>query len=159
MVKEAIVDIGMYAPLRRAIRSSLSPMAQVLIDEADTKERINAIVKARALRELEEDSTSPTPPVTSALAKRDNEGKPQLSYMLDFPVAVEGLSKVMEFGAQKYERNNWKKGQTSAKVTDSLLRHLSAWQNGQELDLESGENHLYHVVANALMLAELKEIK
>ena len=87
-------------------------------------------------------------------ALRFNKGKPQLSYLMDFPKAIEGIAKVMEFGATKYPRNNWKKGSPVNEVVDSMLRHLSKARNGQKFDAETSIDHLFHVLVNAMFLAE-----
>lgn len=87
------------------------------------------------------------------MAMRYNEGKSQLSYILSADYAIEGAVAVMENGANKYERNNWKKGFPSEKLTDSLLRHLMKFLNGEEFDEESGLPHIDHVLCNALFLS------
>lgn len=90
-------------------------------------------------------------------AMRDNKGKPQMSFLLDFPHAAEGLARVFEFGAIKYERHNWKRGFPSNKLVDSMLRHLMKWANGEDVDqdpLMNGCLHLDEVVWNAIVLAE-----
>lgn len=90
-----------------------------------------------------------------AEAKRLNTGKPQLSYALTFPHALACFAKVCEKGAEKYDRGNYLKGgKPASEYADCLLRHLSDWQNGQDIDLESGNNHLGHVVWNALALCD-----
>lgn len=88
------------------------------------------------------------------MAARFNANKPQLSYILDFPHGNEQLARVMEFGAKKYARDNWKKGQSKQTVLDSLLRHLTAYANGEEKDKDSGLSHTGHILANAYFLAE-----
>ncbi len=87
-------------------------------------------------------------------ADRFNEGKPQLSYLLDAPLAMEGLAKRFELGAKKYGRNNWKKGLNTLEIIDSLLRHLSAYQNGELTDEADGGYHVDAILWNALVLSE-----
>lgn len=85
---------------------------------------------------------------------RDNKSKIELSYMLDFPYAMGDLCAVMMFGADKYERNNWKKGGSIVQMENSLLRHVMAFHNGQDYDDESGIHHLAHAMFNAAGIIE-----
>lgn len=87
-------------------------------------------------------------------AMRFNSGKSELSYLLSAPVAMKGLTEAFEFGAKKYARDNWKKGLERNTIVDSLLRHLTAAQNGETHDPETGIDHLHHVHWNAMALAE-----
>lgn len=92
-------------------------------------------------------------------ASRHNKGKPQLSFILDAPNAINELAEVFAMGAEKYERDNWKKGLDKNEIIDSLLRHLTAFKDGEVKDSESGLSHTAHVLWNALVLAEQHSTK
>lgn len=87
---------------------------------------------------------------------RYNEGKPQLSYILQFgyqPCAE--VADVMAMGAKKYARNNWKNGGPNASVealSDCLLRHTAKLLDGEEIDQESGKHHAAHIICNAFFI-------
>ena len=78
--------------------------------------------------------------------------------MLDFPYAVAEVCKVATFGAEKYSRYNWKNGLPISEIEDSLLRHLSAFHSGEDLDAESGMLHMAHVAWNALAILEIQQL-
>lgn len=90
---------------------------------------------------------------TETHAKRFNAGKPPLSRILEFKGAIEGIARIMAFGDKKYGRLNWQLGMSHTEVADSLLRHLTSWMSGEDLDPESGELHLDHVAINAMFLS------
>lgn len=99
--------------------------------------------------------------VTSGKSMRFNKGKPQLSYVMSTGPALDGVARVMEFGAKKYARDNWKKGLEPDAILDSLLRHVAKYLNGEYLDLNehgeadkdhSGLPHVDHITTNALFL-------
>jgi len=83
-------------------------------------------------------------------ALRYNEGKPQFS-LIDLN-SMEDCAKVLEFGANKYSRNNWQKGFPLSTILDSMLRHIAALQRGEMIDPESGLPHTGHIQCNALFL-------
>lgn len=74
--------------------------------------------------------------------KFDGE-KPRMD-LLD-PLALEGLAKVLTFGAQKYAAHNWRKGIANTRLIAAMLRHLFAIMRGEDLDPESGLPHIDHV--------------
>lgn len=84
-------------------------------------------------------------------AMRFNQGKPQLSYIpLDL---MEDCARVFEYGAKKYARDNWKKGDYMTSLFDSMLRHVAALQKGEYVDPESNLPHLGHIMCNVLFLS------
>lgn len=82
--------------------------------------------------------------------KYDN-GKLRLAEMIiDFRVAMEELCKVWEFGANKYEKSNWKKlANPVDRYTNAMLRHLLAEETNL-VDDESNLLHAAHIAFNAL---------
>jgi hypothetical protein len=81
---------------------------------------------------------------------RFNSGKAQYS-LIDLH-ALEQCARVLEFGAKKYARNNWKKGLPLTQILDSMLRHIAALSSGEFIDPESGLPHIGHIQCNALFL-------
>lgn len=106
------------------------------------------VAKKRGSIQLGDSGTSQSQ--ISAQASRANAGK--LRYSMVDPLFLTELTKVLEFGAQKYERDNWKKGFKYQSVIDSIERHLLAFRQGEDLDPESGLLHLAHVACNVMFL-------
>lgn len=84
-------------------------------------------------------------------ALRYNNGK--LRYSLTSPLAIEGLVKVLEYGAQKYEPHNWKKGFRYTSIIDSTMRHIEKLRAGELIDPESGLPHIDHIGCNWMFLS------
>jgi hypothetical protein len=86
-------------------------------------------------------------------------GKPRFS-LLRFGCAraLEGVARVLTFGARKYAAHSWRE------VDEGIDRYSSAFERHwnemgkhglDSRDVESGELHIDHVVTNALFLSEL----
>lgn len=89
-------------------------------------------------------------------AKHDN-GKPQMD-LISSRFLV-GLANVLTFGAKKYSSHNWRQGIAFSRLYSALQRHLCAWNDGQNIDEESGLPHLYHAACCLMFLAELNETR
>jgi Domain of unknown function (DUF5664) len=88
-----------------------------------------------------------------SLGRKFDGGK--LEYGLLPPNALEETVKVLTFGAQKYERNNWIHVDDGVRrYFDALQRHLWAWKKGEQLDPESGLHHLAHAMCCLMFLYE-----
>ena len=60
------------------------------------------------------------------------------------------MIRVLEFGSNKYDRDNWKKPMELKKILESMQRHLAALMDGEEVDSESGLPHMGHIMCNGL---------
>ncbi len=89
------------------------------------------------------------------LANRDNKGKVQLSYILEFPESMRQISERMTLGAAKHDRHNWKKGMGTMSCLDSLMRHLSDFANGADMDHDDESlTNMSGVIVNAMFIIE-----
>ena len=81
---------------------------------------------------------------------RYNDGKPDFSLI---PLStLEDEARVWMYGAKKYKSWNWAKGMDWSIPYACAMRHLAAWQRGEEVDEESGLPHLAHAMCNLRML-------
>jgi hypothetical protein len=93
----------------------------------------------------------------SEQADRYNVGKLKWSY-IHWP-SMEELVKVLMYGANKYAPNNWKKGLSMSEISESLLRHLFAFMEGEDTDPESGESHIGHIMCNVMFMNYVYKFK
>jgi hypothetical protein len=61
------------------------------------------------------------------------------------PDAIEGLTRVLQFGAKKYAAHNWRGGISYSRLIAALLRHTFAILRGSYIDEESGLPHVDHL--------------
>lgn len=84
-------------------------------------------------------------------AMRFNEGKLQWD-LVDFE-SLNDLVRVLEKGATKYSKDNWKQGLPMREQCASMMRHLTALMSGEINDPESGLPHWAHIQCNAMFMA------
>jgi len=81
-------------------------------------------------------------------AARFNEGKAQWSQM--HYKSMEPMIRVLEYGAKKYAKGNWKKPMNLEEICECLQRHLAAIMDGETHDSETGLLHMGHIQCNAM---------
>lgn len=74
-----------------------------------------------------------------------------LTFNMDGSILDE-LAKAMEYGIAKYDRNNWKKGMEWSRLIDAGMRHGIAILRGEDIDKDSGNTHLAHMLGSIHML-------
>jgi hypothetical protein len=74
--------------------------------------------------------------------------------------AVRCIIKVLAFGAKKYAPRDWERGMDWSRPYAALMRHLTAWWEGEHQDHETGYSHLWHAGCCILFLIayELRNI-
>lgn len=105
---------------------------------------------------MKEDTSLPNIIDTQTPAKNGRKfdaGKPQYSLL---PLkALEEITEVLTAGAIKYERDNWKYvPDAQNRYFDATFRHLISWRNGEQLDPETGKNHLAHAMCCLMFILE-----
>ena len=86
----------------------------------------------------------------SEQGKKNDHSKPKVSFIPQEALFEE--AKVLEYGASKYGKNNYKLCMDWSRLIDASFRHLLAFSNKEDLDPETGISHLAHVKANMSIL-------
>jgi len=83
------------------------------------------------------------------------------------PEVIFALSRVLTFGAKKYDDRNWEKGMKWGRVFGAVMRHLWAWWGGRgptsksflfgDLDAETKFSHLWHALCCVSFLVAYEE--
>lgn len=81
---------------------------------------------------------------------KHDQSKPRMD-LLD-PTALIELAKVLTEGAIKYDSHNWRGGINISRLVAASYRHLTAFNDGQTCDPESGLPHAAHLMCNAMFM-------
>lgn len=108
------------------------------VDEFEESESINLVVK------------EPQTTQNDGESKRYNAGKIQ-TREID-PNFILALGEVLTKSRVKYEHYNWQKPTKFSTPYESLMRHLLAFQSGEDIDKETGCSHLAHCATNIMFL-------
>lgn len=96
-------------------------------------------------------------PDTWTEGKKFDEGKAPVDLVC--PDFVLELSRVLGYGATKYEPYNWAKGMAWSRALAAAFRHLYAWMRGEDVDPETGLSHLAHATANLMFLFHFQKFR
>lgn len=83
---------------------------------------------------------------------KDNLDKPAVELLPS--KALLAVAEVIGFGARKYAPHNWRRGVSWTQTLGSAQRHLLAWNDGEDLDPETGYTHLAHAATQIMFLIE-----
>lgn len=90
------------------------------------------------------------PEVPKQQGTKHDQGKPRISLI---PTdALWGMGRALAYGEKKYGQHNFRNGLAYSRLVDATLRHLTAWNEGENSDSESGLSHLDHALASLAML-------
>jgi len=79
-------------------------------------------------------------------------GKPRTDLLPTAPLLA--IAGVLGFGANKYAAHNWRAGFSYSRLIGAALRHILAYNDGEDKDPESGLSHLAHAGCCILFLLE-----
>ncbi len=68
-----------------------------------------------------------------------------------------GVASVMGFGAKKYAAHNWRNGIERSRLLSAALRHILAYNEGEDVDPESKLHHLDHASCCLMFAREMHE--
>jgi hypothetical protein len=71
--------------------------------------------------------------------------------------AMNQTAAVLAFGAQKYAEHNWRKGFAWSRPLSAAMRHITAFNDGEDKDPESGLSHLAHAACCIMFLLEFEK--
>lgn len=102
---------------------------------------------------LNEGKIDPAMRENPKLIRALKDGKAPLEYLV-YSV-LEGDAYVHKNGADKYGIRNWRKDKIKSSTYEgAILRHFKAWAEGEDVDSDSGFNHLYHIRACCAILLD-----
>ena len=93
--------------------------------------------------------------MTTSEGLKYDEEKPRMHLLP--PKSTFEVAKVLTFGANKYDEQNWRKlDNLQSRYTSGALRHIFAHMDGETLDVESGLSHLAHAICCLLFKLEIE---
>ena len=113
----------------------------------------NKAIFEEAMKEIELKTVVGTMPTGTAL--KFDGGK--LPLHLLSTEAMNQTAAVLAFGAEKYAAHNWRKGFVWSRPLSAAMRHITAFNAGEDKDPESGLSHLAHAACCIMFLLEFEK--
>jgi hypothetical protein len=73
--------------------------------------------------------------------------------------AMNQTAAVLKFGAQKYAEHNWRKGFAWSRPLAAAMRHITAFNDGEDKDPESGLSHISHAMCCLMFISEFEKTR
>jgi hypothetical protein len=118
-------------------------------DTGETMQLPNSIIK----NHIELRTVVGEMPTGTAL--KFDDGK--LPFHLLSTEAMNQTAAVLAFGAEKYAEHNWRKGFVWSRPLSAAMRHITAFNAGEDKDPESGLSHLAHAACCIMFLLEFEK--
>lgn len=69
---------------------------------------------------------------------------------------IDDMARIMADGAAAHGDEGWKTlPNAKDRYFSAAMRHIVAWRNGENIDVDSGFHHLAHAICNLMFLLEL----
>lgn len=108
----------------------------------------------RGRQEVETTASNSSVEIKEMSGVKHDQEKPDMSLLS--PYAMEAIARVMTFGAKKYSRDNWRGGIAYSRLIAAAMRHISAFNRGEDIDPESGLSHISHALCCLMMVSEFE---
>lgn len=135
---------------RRILPQFSSREKTIMKDRAEFEKAVRESIHDKNLA-----GVNPAP--TAAQGIKHDEGKEPLDLLSR--IWLLGVAGVLAFGAKKYASHNWRGGIQRSRLIAAALRHLLAYNEGEDRDPESGLNHLHHASCCLMFASEMHETR
>jgi hypothetical protein len=91
------------------------------------------------------------------VAVKNDAGKPDMTLVTY--AMLEDATKVLMFGEKKYARFNYRNPSPNfeQRMMAAVMRHVTKFNGGEEIDEESGLPHLAHALATLMMVFDRRD--
>ncbi len=97
-------------------------------------------------------------PKANTTNPKDLEGNKKPPISLVPPSVIIHLAQAFKEGAEKYGKYNWRKNKVQAMIyIDAAMRHILAKLDGEDIDPESGKDHIDGALASLAVYLDAQE--